>query len=166
MEKRESSDPKEDSEDRRWPSWVPHVGRAAKWLIATVLAAAIGVGVTAVLSGGGSANDVKGGSSSDDGGNSPAFPESRRVSSERIGLYKVEENGTSQGALNALGQPSKQERPEGGTCIMVWKEPDLGITFGNLGGANPCLYGSFCSADVGRGWATTKGLEVGESVRR
>jgi hypothetical protein len=164
MNRQQSSDNGERSGGRRLPSSIPHVGRAAKWLIGTVLTAAIGLGVAA-LAGGGSSGDESGQPPGDKQEKTIPFPPSRLVSSERIGLYHVEENGTSEGALNALGQPSKRERPAG-TCVMTWNQEQLTMNFGNLAGANPCRYGSFCDATIGRGWATTKGLEVGESVRR
>ena len=96
----------------------------------------------------------------------PAVPESRLVSARRIGFYSVEVDGSSGGATDALGQPTTTER-DATTCTMTWKEQGLIMKFGNFGGADPCLYGSFCTAQVGgRDWSTAKGLQPGMPTRR
>jgi hypothetical protein len=49
---------------------------------------------------------------------------------------------------------------------MSWDQLGLEILFYNLGANDPC-FGRFCSATItGRQWATSRGLQVGESVRR
>jgi len=94
------------------------------------------------------------------------FPQSRLVSSERVGLYQVEVDGSSSGATDALGQPEDSER-SGTTCTMAWDGEEVLMELSNLGGEDPCVYGRFCSAHItGRDWATTKGLQIGEPVRR
>ena len=146
--------------------WRPHLSRAALWFVGAVLTAAIGVLVPALLTGW-----LPGGN--DEGTPTPtptetraAVPESRLVSAERVGFYLVEADGSSEGATDALGQPAKRER-RGAQCTMTWGQQDVIMSFGNLGGADPCLYGSFCTAQVaGRDWSTAAGLQPGMPVRR
>ena len=149
--------------------WLPHLSRAGIWLAATVAAAAIGVLVPAVLAGW-----LPGGGDDDERAATPTataaetavpFPPSRQVSQEKIGLFNVEADGTPEGALLAFGEPASRDA-EGLTCTMAW---DVGVEvrFYDLGGGDPCTDGDFCSATIsGREWATTKGLQVGESARR
>jgi hypothetical protein len=96
----------------------------------------------------------------------PPVLESRLISAERIGYFLVEEDGSSEGATDALGQPKQAER-DGTACTMTWGRQDVIMTFSNFGGADPCLYGSFCTAHVsGRDWSTAEGLQPGMPVRR
>lgn len=154
--------------------WRPHLSRVGKWLVATVAATVIGVVVSAYL-----ADWLPGGqedaappsptATSNPTATStpapPAVPESRLVSAERVGSYLVEADGSSQGATDALGQPTASES-DGTTCTMTWKD-QLIMEFSNFGGADPCLYGSFCTAQiVGRDWSTAEGLQPGMPVRR
>lgn len=93
-------------------------------------------------------------------------PPSQIVSSERIGSYAVESDGSSQGAEKAFGQPNRRTRTAN-ECTISWESLGLDIAFYNLGGLDPCANGRFCSARIhGTSWATNNGLQVGEPVRR
>lgn len=149
--------------------WLPHLSRAGKWFVGAVATAAIGVLVPTLITGWLSGDD-------DDQpigerivtptATAVPFPPSRQVSQQKIGLYNVEENGRPEGALLAFGEPSARES-EGLSCTMVWEDDGLEIRFYDLGGGDPCVDGSFCEGRItGREWATTKGLQVGESARR
>lgn len=152
------------------PPWRPHLSRAGTWLLATVAAAVIGVLVPAVLAGW-----LPGGG--DDDPEPPpvtptptavvaSVPESRLVSAERVGFYAVETDGSAQGAADSLGQPTRAE-PDGSACTMTWDGDGVIMRFSNFGGADPCLSGSFCSAQIsGREWSTAAGLQPGMPVRR
>lgn len=94
------------------------------------------------------------------------FPPSRQVSQEKIGLFSVESDGTPAGAQVAFGEPTSSDA-DGLSCTMVWKSDGVEIRFYDLGGGDPCVDGHFCSATItGREWATTTGLQLGESARR
>jgi hypothetical protein len=94
------------------------------------------------------------------------FPPSRLISSEQIGHYKFEADGSLDGATVALGSPT-QTRATGDTCTVTWKAEGVEMEFYTLGGEDPCIYGRFCFASIyGGEWATTKGLQRAESVRR
>jgi hypothetical protein len=104
---------------------------------------------------------------------SPAVPtspfgSSHVLSSDRIGDYQVRADGTSSGAEKEFGEPTDRARNvEQGDCTMTWNADDVRITFYNLGGYDPCRRGRFCRARIeGPLWQTTKGLQIGESVRR
>lgn len=150
--------------------WRPHLGRAATWLTATVLTAAIGVLVSAVLMGWLSGSEDSGQpvqrAPATKTRAPPSVPDSRLVSAQQIGSFRVEDDGTSQGATDAIGQPSNRER-NGNACIMTWEPDGLIMQFSNFGGADPCLYGDFCTGHVsGRDWSTAEGLQPGMPVRR
>ena len=94
------------------------------------------------------------------------FPPSRLISSERIGHYQVEADGSLDGAMVALGSPTDM-RATGDTCTVSWTAEGVEMRFYTHGGQDPCMYGQFCSASLyGGDWATTKGLQRAESVRR
>jgi hypothetical protein len=96
----------------------------------------------------------------------PPVPRARLVTSERIGLYNVELDGSSQGATNVHGQPERRTR-DGNACAMEWPADGFTINFYNLGAQDPCVYGRFCWAEVtGEKWATAKGLRAGDRTRR
>lgn len=86
----------------------------------------------------------------------------------QIGRYKVKEDGTLGGAIRAFGQPSSLRRRDV-TCLARWQARGVRISFYNLGGQNPCQgrYGYFGEGIItGRGWATAKGLRIGDPARR
>ena len=86
----------------------------------------------------------------------------------QIGRYQVKRDGTLGGAIRAFGQPSGLRRRDV-TCLASWRTPGIRISFYNLGGQNPCQgrYGYFGEAIItGRGWATAKGLRIGDPARR
>ena len=92
---------------------------------------------------------------------------SQLVSSSRIGLFKVEESGRVEDASVAFGEPSSREAESKISCRVTWQPLGLDILFYNLGARDPCFEGHFCRASItGRQWATTRGLQAGESVRR
>lgn len=94
------------------------------------------------------------------------FPPSRLISSEQIGHYKVETDGSLDGAMVALGSPTQMERTAD-TCTVSWEAEGVEMEFYTHGGEDPCMYGRFCFASIyGGEWATTKGLQRAESVRR
>ena len=91
------------------------------------------------------------------------------LDSNRIGDYKVREDGSSQGAVKVFGEPNDQVRDEiEDSCTMTWGGTyRMEIVFYNLGGADPCRKGRFCRARLtGEHWRTTKRLQIGEAVRR
>jgi hypothetical protein len=95
----------------------------------------------------------------------PPVRPARLVTSEKVGLYNVELDGSAQGAINVHGQPRDQKRQED-ACIMKWRG-GLEIDFYNLGGQDPCVYGRFCWAHLtGSEWATSKGLRVRDRAQR
>jgi hypothetical protein len=97
----------------------------------------------------------------------PNILPSQVVSSARIGLFKVEESGRAEDAFLAYGDPSSRQQLDKTSCRMAWQQLGLEISFYNLGARDPCFEGRFCSATItGRQWATSRGLQVGESVRR
>jgi hypothetical protein len=149
--------------------WRPHLGRAATWVLAAVLTAAIGAIVPAVLAGwlpGGGEEEEEATPTPTSTTVLPSVPESRLVSAERVGTYLVEADGSSEGATDALGEPTSRER-DGTTCTMTWEPDGVIMQFSNFGGADPCLYGSFCTAHVsGREWSTREGLQPGMPTRR
>lgn len=139
-----------------------------KWLVSSVAAAAIGVIVPGLLGGWlpGAGDDSSDSDRSSATTPTVAVPQSRLISAERIGLFEVEANGTSEGATATLGQPTSRA-VDGTECTMEWKNDGLRIRFYNLGAQDPCIYGRFCDAMVnGREWSTTTGLQVGERARR
>ena len=150
--------------------WLPHLSRAGKWLVATIATAAIGVLVPAVLAGwlpGTGGDDDEQVATPTTTSTAVPFPPSRQVSQERVGLYNVEADGTPAGAQLAFGPPTSQATPQRLTCTMAWEDIGVEAKFYDLGGGDPCVDGSFCNATItGREWATTKGLQVGESARR
>jgi hypothetical protein len=86
----------------------------------------------------------------------------------QIGRFQVKRDGTLGGAIRAFGQPSSLRRRDV-TCLARWQALGVRISFYNLGGQNPCQgrYGYFGEAIVtGRGWATAKGLRIGDPARR
>jgi hypothetical protein len=151
--------------------WVPHFSRAGTWLIATVATAAIGVLVPALLAGwlpgtGDDDDEQVATPTTTASATAVPFPPSRQVSQEKIGLFNVESDGTPEGALLAFGEPTSRGS-EDLTCTMAWEGPGVEVRFYDLGGEDPCVDGDFCNATIsGREWATTKGLQVGESARR
>lgn len=139
--------------------------RLAAFLASAVASAAIGAAfspstVVAV-------KDAVSGSSSEKSPPRPNVLPSQLVSSQRIGLFKVEESGRAQDAFLAYGDPDSKEPESKISCRLTWRQIGLQILFYTLGGGDPCFDGHFCSATItGRQWATTRGLQVGESVRR
>jgi hypothetical protein len=151
--------------------WLPHLTKATTWLLATVAAAVIGVVVPGLLGGW-----LPGVDGDDDGGDQtqttstrpsrPSVPRSRLVSSERVGLYNVELDGSAQGAINVFGEPTSRE-PDDLSCVLKWAREGVEMDFYNLGGEDPCVYGRFCWAHVtGGDWATSKGLAPKDRTRR
>ena len=95
-----------------------------------------------------------------------AVPPRDLVTSQRVGLYQVEANGTLDGARETFGLPD-EERRYGNACALAWEEVGVQITFTNNSGRSPCDSGDFCEAHMWQGdWTTSRGLQVGESVRR
>ena len=93
-------------------------------------------------------------------------PRSRLVSAQFIGRYEVEADGTVSGAIDALGQPTERA-PRRTDCTITWAQHGVLMQFVNLGGADPCELGQFCSASInGREWRTSTGLAAGDSVRQ
>ena len=147
------------------PRWLPHLSRAGIWLAGAIATAVIGVVVPMVLTG----NDDDQPTDERTATPTPSavpFPPSRQISQEKIGLYNVESDGTPPGAQVAFGVPTSSEA-ERLTCTMIWEREGVEINFYTLGGGDPCVDGHFCNATItGRDWATSKGLQVGESARR
>lgn len=86
----------------------------------------------------------------------------------QIGRYQVKRDGTLGGAIRAFGRPSSLRRRDV-TCLARWSELGVRISFYNLGGQNPCQdrYGYFGEGIItGRGWATGKGLRIGDPASR
>lgn len=86
----------------------------------------------------------------------------------QIGRYLVKRDGTLGGATRAFGRPASLRRRDV-TCLARWPALGVRISFYNLGGQNPCQgrYGYFGEGIVtGRGWATGKGLRIGDPARR
>jgi hypothetical protein len=162
----DAQDPADGGGRRRW---LPHISRAGKWLIATIATTAIGVLIPALLAGwlpGSGGDDDEQVATPTATATAVPFPPSRQVSQEKIGLFNVESDGTPEGAQVAFGPPTTQES-ERLSCTMAWEGEGVEVRFYDLGGGDPCVDGDFCSATVsGRDWATTKGLQVGESGRR
>ena len=87
----------------------------------------------------------------------------------QIGRFRVQRDGTLDGAIRAFGQPSSLRRGRYQDCIARWRGIGLRIAFYNLGGRNACLrqYGYFSNATmVGRHWVTARGLRLGDPARR
>jgi hypothetical protein len=135
--------------------------------LATVAAAVIGVLVQGSIGGwlpGFGNADGNG----DDGGDKsgPRIPQSRLVSSERVGNFNVELRGTARRALKVFGRPSRRT-PDGLACVLEWAREGVEIDFYTLGGGDPCVDGRFCWAQVtGSKWATSKGLHPRDRTRR
>lgn len=158
-----------EPDGRRRYRWLPHLTRATTWLLATVAAAVIGVVVPGVIGGwlpgvGGDEADKRG--ESEVKSTRPRVLRSRLVSSERIGLYNVELDGSAQGATKVFGSPARSER-DGNTCVAEWRREGIEIHFYDLGGQDPCFDGSFCYAEVtGPEWATSKRVAARDRTRR
>jgi hypothetical protein len=148
--------------------WLPHLTRASTWLLATVAATIIGVVIPALIGGwlpGTTGGDDEPEMETTTTPRPPPVRPSRLVTSEKVGLYNVELDGSAQGAINVHGQP-RRRKPDGDACVMRWRG-GLEIDFYNLGGQDPCIYGRFCWAHItGAEWATSKGLRVGDRTRR
>lgn len=153
----------EDTVDR--PRWLPHLSRGATWLLASVVAAAIGVIVPAFLSGwlpSGGDNEQTATTVTQ-----PQISESRLVGPDRIGLWQLDQNPSVAEAAERLGQPDARIPEEGRQCRLEWRDDDLLIRFHTLAAADPCFDGSFCDANIaGREWSTAEGLHPGMSARR
>jgi hypothetical protein len=139
--------------------------RLAAFLASAIASAAIGAAFspsTFVA-----VKDAVAGSSTEKSPPRPNVLPSQLVSSDRIGLFKVEESGRAEDAFLAYGDPSSRKQEDKISCRMSWDQFGLEILFYNLGANDPCFEGRFCSATItGRQWATSRGLQVGESVRR
>jgi len=156
--------PRAPGEQRK--RWWGELGTAAKWLVATVVAAIIGVlvpiGVAGVLDDDPEPTPTPTSTPTATATVAPA----RLVSAQQIGLFEVEANGSAEGARDAFGQPTTTTG-KGPQCTLDWRPLGVSIQVINLGAVDSCIYGRFCSASIdGRDWATSKGLMVGESVRR
>jgi hypothetical protein len=147
----------------RRPSWLPHLGRGATWLLAAIATAAIGFLVPVVLGGWlTGADDEPSGTIT-----RPQVAESRLVGPDRIGLWKLEENPSVAEATERLGQPDERTPEDSRRCRLGWHDDDLIIRFYTLAVADPCFDGSFCEAHIsGREWSTAEGLSPGMSARR
>ena len=87
----------------------------------------------------------------------------------QIGRFRVQRDGTLDGAIRAFGKPTSLRRGRYLDCEARWRSIGLRIGFYNLGGQNPCLrqYGYFSNATmVGRHWVTARGLRVGDPSRK
>jgi hypothetical protein len=87
----------------------------------------------------------------------------------QIGRFRVQRDGTLDGAIRAFGKPTSLRRGRYQDCEAKWRSIGLRIGFYNLGGRNPCLrqYGYFSNATmVGRHWVTAKGLRLGDPARK
>ena len=163
----------EDPHSREDPGrsrWLPHLTRATTWLLATVAATVIGVVVPGLIGGWlpGLGDDDESDVDTDTTTvpRAPQVSRSRLVTSEKVGLFNVELSGNSNGAINVHGQPKRRDR-DGLTCVMEWPADGLKMDFYNLGGEDPCVYGSFCWAEItGSEWATSAGLRVDDRTRR
>ena len=106
--------PREREEDSaaHGPRWLPHLSRGAKWLLASVAAAAIGVIVPALLSGWlPSGGDERAATVV----TQPQISESRLVGPDRIGLWQLEQNPSAAEAAERLGQPDARVPEDGAT---------------------------------------------------
>ena len=91
------------------------------------------------------------------------------VADERIGSFRVKEDGRLRGAIGAFGRPSSLKGSGGESCTAVWRPIGLTMYVYNLGGQNPCTarYGFFARAVMrGPAWRTSKGLRVGDPVAK
>jgi hypothetical protein len=87
----------------------------------------------------------------------------------QIGRFRVQRDGTLDGAIRAFGPPTSLERGRYQSCAARWADLGLRINFYNLGGQNPCVrqYGYFSDATmVGRHWQTAKGLRLGDPAHK
>jgi hypothetical protein len=87
----------------------------------------------------------------------------------QIGRFRVQRDGTLDGATRAFGRPTSLRPGRYQNCAARWAELGLRINFYNLGGHDPCLrqYGYFSDATmVGRQWQTVKGLRIGDPSRK
>jgi hypothetical protein len=87
----------------------------------------------------------------------------------QIGHFRVQRDGTLDGAIRAFGPPTSLRRSPYQGCAARWADLGLRINFYNLGGQNPCQrqYGYFSDATmVGRQWQTAKGLRIGDPSRK
>jgi hypothetical protein len=93
------------------------------------------------------------------------------VSSEAIGRFRVEDDGTLQRAVEIFGEPTRRELTghSSEACRVDWEKSDLTMVFYDLSGGGACdpRYGDFCEARIsGQRWRTRNGLKVGDSLRR
>jgi hypothetical protein len=100
-----------------------------------------------------------------------ASPGTSRVirSDEWIGTYAVKKDGTLGGAIRAFGKPTSLTPSHDGFCGARWSGLGLRVMFYNLGGQDPCgrATGFFGEASIsGRGWRTSRGAAVGDSLAR
>ena len=128
------------------PRWLPHLSRGATWLLASVVAAAIGVIVPALLSGwlptgGGDEQTATTVTQSQ-------ISESRVVGPDRIGLWQLDQNPSVAEAAERLGQPDARIPEEGRQCRLEWRDDNVLIRFYTLAAADPCFDGSFCDANI------------------
>jgi hypothetical protein len=132
------------------------------------VAAIIGVAVPGLIGGWlpGTNGDDEDDAATETTRSAPPIRPSRLVTSERVGLYNVELDGDSQGAINVHGPPRSESREVEDACLLKWSG-GLEMDFYNLGGQDPCVYGKFCWAHItGSEWATSKGLRVGDRAQR
>jgi hypothetical protein len=163
-----------EAQDPRGPDgagskrWLPHLTRATTWLLATVAAAVIGVVIPGLIGGWlpGAGDDPDQDQVTAEQPQRPPVPRSRLVSSERVGLFNVELDGSAQGAVKVLGAPKRTE-PDGNACVAEWPREGVEMHLYDLGGGDPCFDGSFCYAEItGPEWATRKGLKARDRTRR
>jgi hypothetical protein len=87
----------------------------------------------------------------------------------QIGRFRVQRDGTLDGAIRAFGPPTSLRRGRYGDCTVRWRAIGLRIGFYNLGGQNPCRrqYGYFGVATmVGHHWVTARGLRLSDPSRK
>ena len=73
------------------------------------------------------------------------------------------------GGCDPRVRPALELRRRDVTCLASWSGLGVRISFYNLGGQDPCQgrYGYFGEGIItGRGWATGKGLRIGDPARR
>jgi hypothetical protein len=104
------------------------------------------------------------------GGAAPDPPPSILIRGDvQIGRFRVQRDGTLDGAIRAFGPPTSLRRGRYGDCTVRWRAIGLRIGIYNLGGQNPCRrqYGYFGLATmVGHHWVTTRGLRLGDPSRK
>jgi hypothetical protein len=85
-----------------------------------------------------------------------------------IGGFRVKVDGSLGGAIDALGSPSSR-RLRNGVCYVAWSGIGVRMQFYNLGGGNPCGFGTgrFSNATItGARWRTSKSLRIGDTEAR